>query len=145
MKNKNLKFLESFSFCFANRGYAPRCAPPSAEGKAHFFAWAASLFCKAKKPKAEGQSPPRCGTHFLPGRSPPRCGAKKSGAKQTWSREVKARHSPKLRLCLDRNLVKGTVQSVSNSFLCFLKNKESKKLILCLCIKSRSCTFTTFK
>jgi hypothetical protein len=56
-------------------------------------------------------------------------------------------HSPSSppKLCIGKTLVKGAVQSVSNSFLCFLKNKESKKLILCLCIKSRSCTFTTFK
>jgi hypothetical protein len=63
MKNKNLKFLESFSFCFANRGYAPRCA------------WAKPIFLPGLLRTAEGggQSPfflqskkkTRCGTHFL--------------------------------------------------------------------------------
>ena len=88
----------------------------------------AFIFCGAKQPrqKKSGGKKKRCKTDLV-------------------KREVKARPRPKLRLCLDRNLVKGTIQSVSNSFLCFLKNKESKKLILCLCIKSRSCTFTTFK
>jgi hypothetical protein len=95
----------------------PRLCPPLC----FFF-----LRCEAAQAKKSGGKKKRCKTDLV-------------------KREVKARPRPKLRLCLDRNLVKGTIQSVSNSFLCFLKNKESKKLILCLCIKSRSCTFTTFK